>query len=108
MTPLCESADLPEGASRDFSLDTLAVLAVRRDGLLYGYRNRCPHRGVRLDGQNGRILDDTGRLIQCAHHGALFLIDTGECVVGPCLGEPLEPVTLIERDNTVWLADSTD
>lgn len=35
------------------------------------------------------FLDVTGELIQCGLQGALFRIDTGECVHGPlpCLGD---------------------
>ena len=28
-------------------------------------------------------------MIQCANHGALFVIENGECVAGPCSGEAL-------------------
>ena len=28
-------------------------------------------------------------MIQCANHGALFVIENGECVAGPCNGKAL-------------------
>ena len=38
------------------------------------------------------FLDVTGTLIQCASHGALFLIQSGRCVAGPCAGQSLKKI----------------
>ncbi len=65
--------------------------AVRRDGIAYFYINRCPHRGIPLEWQPDKFLDQSASLIQCATHGALFLIESGECVAGPCAGQASEP-----------------
>jgi len=42
-------------------------------------------------------------MLQCATHGALFLIESGECVVGPCAGQFLQPLPGIEQDDSIWL-----
>ncbi|MCQ4348146.1 Rieske (2Fe-2S) protein [Pseudomonas stutzeri] len=104
MRRLCDSDDLPEGASRGFALAGADLLLVRRAGRAYAYRNRCPHRGIPLEWQPDRFLDESGSLIQCATHGALFLIESGECVAGPCAGERLEALTCHEHDGGIWLA----
>jgi nitrite reductase/ring-hydroxylating ferredoxin subunit len=103
MFRLCASSAIAEGQSRGLHHGALALLAVRRQGRLYLYRNRCPHRGIALEWQPDRFLDDSGSLIQCATHGALFLIENGECVSGPCPGQSLQPVAFEERDGEVWL-----
>ncbi len=54
------------------------------------YRNRCPHRGTPLDWQPGRFLDREGRHLVCATHCALFRLEDGHCVAGPCAGDALE------------------
>lgn len=108
MHRLFESERVPDGQSRGYRQGALDLVVVRRAGQLHGYRNHCPHRGVTLNWQADRVLDDSGSLIQCAHHGALFLVDSGECVVGPCAGAFLQRVPLIEREGAVWLAESTD
>ncbi|MEE8263379.1 MAG: Rieske (2Fe-2S) protein, partial [Gammaproteobacteria bacterium] len=36
-----------------------------------------------------QFLDETGNLLQCATHGALFRIEDGFCVAGPCTGASL-------------------
>ncbi len=101
---LCSSDALPEGTSRTFSVADLKLFGVRRQGRAYLYRNRCPHRGIALQGSaQACVLDPSAQLIECAHHGALFLIDSGECVAGPCAGEWLEALDCHEDDRGLWL-----
>ena len=49
------------------------------------------------------FLDDSASLIHCAHHGALFLIESGECVAGPCEGEMLQALDCQEDSQGIWL-----
>lgn len=105
MLLLCPSAELGEGQSRGFSHDGLELLGVRREGRVYLYRNRCPHRGVPLNWQPDTFLDSSASLITCARHGALFLIESGECVAGPCEGESLQAVDCHEDSQGIWLRD---
>ncbi len=78
---------------------------VVRDGDRYfAYLNLCPHQGVALDWDNEQFLDIDGELIQCAMHGALFSIDTGICLAGPCHGEHLIPIHTHIEDG--WLCAS--
>ena len=101
MQRLCDRDELPEGASRGFPGPRGGLLLVRREGRAYAYRNRCPHRGIPLEWQADQFLDVSGSLIQCATHGALFLIESGECVAGPCAGEVLEALACREQDGGV-------
>lgn len=104
MQRLCSSDELNEGSSRGFTVAGAALLLVRREGRVYAYRNRCPHRGIPLEWQPDQFLDVSGSLIQCATHGALFVIESGECVAGPCAGESLIPLSSQERDGAIWIA----
>ncbi len=70
---------------------------------MFVYRNRCPHRGVPLEWQPDRFLDPSASLIQCARHGALFLIESGECVAGPCEGETLRAIDSREDGDGIWV-----
>lgn len=106
MIRLCASAELAEGQSRGFQLGELKVLAVRKNAAVHVYENRCPHRGVGLEWIADQFLDESGSLIQCATHGALFLIDSGECVAGPCAGQALRSLAAVERDGSIWLQNS--
>ena len=62
---------------------------VRQGEAVYGYVDRCPHMGLPL----AKTLDDyfagPAGPIACSWHGALFAIETGRCVAGPCLGAQL-------------------
>lgn len=100
---LCASTDLAEGASRAFSVAGEHLLGVRRQGRVYLYRNRCPHRGIPLNWDADAFLDDSASLIHCAHHGALFLIESGECVAGPCEGQQLDALGCLEDSQGIWL-----
>lgn len=105
--PLCALADLDDPGSRGVSLCTptgaLELFLVRRAGDVYAYRNSCPHTGAPLDWTPHRFLDPEGELIQCVMHGALFQIETGECLQGPCRGDSLQPLQVTVREGQVFL-----
>jgi nitrite reductase/ring-hydroxylating ferredoxin subunit len=100
---LCNSDQLAEGTSRGFDIDGVKLLAVRRSGQVYVYENNCPHRGIPLEWQPDRFLDDSASLIQCATHGALFLIESGECIAGPCEGKSLNAIAASENAQGIWV-----
>lgn len=103
MIRLCAPHELAEAHSRGFVVDELQVFAVRKDGDVFVYSNRCPHRGVALEWQADQFLDDSASLIRCARHGALFLIDSGECVAGPCEGDALQVISSKEDADGIWV-----
>ncbi len=106
MTPLIRAEELEEGTTRAVEHpDGGGLILVRKNGRVHAYRNRCPHTGAPLDWQPGQFLDPSGERLLCALHGALFRIEDGACLGGPCQGEGLEPLSLIERDGRLYLAD---
>ena len=100
---LCPSSHLPEAHSLGFVLGEHRMLAVRRAGQVFVYSNRCPHRGVPLEWEADRFLDSSASLIRCATHGALFLIESGECVAGPCEGQSLRALACKENAEGIWV-----
>lgn len=100
---LCHIDDIDESSSRGFEIEGESLFAVKKGGLLYLYKNSCPHLGVELNWQEHQFLDIDGALIQCATHGALFIIEDGECVGGPCLGQALQPLAFRLEDGQVFL-----
>ena len=103
---LCASSDLAEGHSRAFSVAGEPLFGVRRQGKVHLYRNRCPHRGIPLNWAEEQFLDGSASLIHCAHHGAVFLIESGECVAGPCEGQWLDALGCQEDSQGIWLTGS--
>jgi nitrite reductase/ring-hydroxylating ferredoxin subunit len=98
---VCESAQLREGGTgKRFEVERGGLkrpaFAIRYQGVAHAYINRCAHIGVELDWQQGRFFDDTGRMLICATHGALYEPATGRCVEGPCRGQALEKLALEE------------
>ncbi len=85
---------LADGDSRGFSIaregDDLEGFLVRRGDEVYAYVNSCPHTGAPLDWMPDQFLDQDGAFIQCAMHGALFEIESGLCVRGPCVSRILK------------------
>lgn len=100
---LCCSAELGEGQSRSFTAQGLELFGVRRQGRVFLYRNRCPHRGITLNWQPDAFLDPSAQLIACVHHGALFVPESGECITGPCEGEALQALGCLEDSQGIWL-----
>ena len=70
---------------------------------VFSYINRCPHTGVNLDWMPHQFLDNNNELIQCATHGALFTIDDGLCIRGPCVGDRLQKVENVIVNNDIYL-----
>ena len=70
----------------------------------FAYMNRCPHQGIKLDWDNDQFLDYDGELIQCATHGALFVMETGTCVAGPCIGTTLQPIDVKVHNGGLYIS----
>ncbi|MHC8405805.1 MULTISPECIES: Rieske (2Fe-2S) protein [unclassified Pseudomonas] len=100
---LCAGTEISEASSRGFDICGQKLFAVRRGGQVHVYINRCPHRGVGLEWKPDQFLDASNSLIQCATHGALFLIEDGECVSGPCAGRSLTAVESREDEQGIWI-----
>ncbi len=103
--PLCNSADLQNGGEAVpfdvvYGGQTCRAFAIRFQGEVHAYLNRCAHIAMEMDYQPNRFFDDSGRWLLCATHGAAYLPDTGQCVGGPCRGG-LVRIALSEHDGVV-------
>jgi nitrite reductase/ring-hydroxylating ferredoxin subunit len=95
---LCRLDELPDGESRGFDptgsgRDTLFIV---RQGLQrHAWRNACPHMaGAPMAWRKDAYLSGDLSRIVCYAHGAQFDIRSGECLLGPCLGQHLTPVAV--------------
>lgn len=98
MSILCHSNEISEGKSKGFQIGERFVFAVKKNNRIYVYENSCPHLGIQLEWQPDEFLDDEASLIQCSTHGALFKIEDGVCLSGPCLGQSLTAVDFTVND----------
>lgn len=102
MIKLCAEKELKEGASKGFLVEGHQLFAVKKHGKIHAYKNHCPHLGIQLEFMPDQFLDMEGSLIQCAMHGALFRIEDGYCISGPCVDQSLQPISLEEKDGHLY------
>lgn len=81
------------------------LFVVRRGDQVWGYVNACAHQGVNLDWRPDTFLSRDKQHILCAMHGALFHIESGLCVFGPCLDRSLKPVKVRLAAGQVMLVE---
>jgi nitrite reductase/ring-hydroxylating ferredoxin subunit len=102
---LCNSRELVQGGPGvpfdvRYAGQTCRAFAVRYEGRVHAYLNRCTHVAVELDWEPGRFFDHTGNWLVCQAHGAAYSPATGYCAGGPCRGG-LVKIQLSEADGVV-------
>jgi nitrite reductase/ring-hydroxylating ferredoxin subunit len=108
---LCRLDELPDGDELDavgFPADAphrAGIFVLREGAGVKAFVNRCPHQGTPLNWTPDRFLDLERKHIICATHGAVFKIEDGFCISGPCSGDALEPVAAEIRDGEVYVVD---
>ena len=98
-----QTQDILENTSKGFECNGEKYFAVKKQNKLYVYKNFCPHIGVPLEWVEDQFLDASHTMIQCANHGALFVIESGMCVAGPCTGQKLKAVQFDVIDGFICL-----
>ncbi|MFY7942660.1 MAG: Rieske (2Fe-2S) protein [Burkholderiaceae bacterium] len=111
--PLCASEDLQErGKAITFDVlhyrEPARAFALRFEGQVVAYLNRCVHVPTEMDWQDGEFLDMDKQFIMCSIHGAVYEPDTGRCAGGPCGRGKLTPLQVQERDGQVYWYPSSD
>lgn len=95
---LCAITDIVDGAAKELSYRTgsdIHDIFLQRVGQdVYAYVNICPHAGTPLNMDDGKFVEKTGKYLMCHTHGALFQLEDGLCVAGPCNGASLRPVDI--------------
>jgi len=105
--PVCASDALVEGGKGVRFPVTAGgedgtAFAIRYDGVVRAYLNRCAHVPIELDWNEGDFFESSGLYLMCSTHGALYQPDTGRCAGGPCRGGRLRPIFIVERDGQVY------
>src|SRR3990167_5495359 len=84
---LCASAELAErGDAVVFDVlqyrQPARAFALRIEGRVVAYLNRCAHVPAEMDWMPGQFLDSDRRFILCSIHGAAYEPASGRCVGG--------------------------
>jgi len=111
--PLCASGDLVEkGQALLFDVlhfhEPARAFALRFEGRVVAYLNRCAHVPAELDWQPGEFLDSGREFILCSIHGAAYEPRSGRCLGGPCGRGRLTAIDVGERDGQVYWYPSRD
>ena len=101
VTDIEEDGSIAVGAVVDDA--PVQLMLIRKDGAVHVYKNICPHIGSPLDFTPGQFLNLERNFIMCSTHGALFQIEDGLCVSGPCQGRSLEAVPSRISEDSVWI-----
>lgn len=108
---VCDSTALEEGGKGvRFPVtaggEDTTGFAIRYNGAVHAYLNRCAHVPIELDWTEGQFFESSGFYLMCSTHGAIYAPETGRCEGGPCRGGRLRPIMVLERDNQVfWQPD---
>ncbi len=98
-------SDLDDPGCREFTIGEgdwpFRGFIVRQGDDVYAYQNFCMHAGHPLNWKPDGFLTGDGSQIICSSHGAIYEIESGECVAGPCPGRKLRPVEVEIRDGEV-------
>jgi len=97
--------EIEDPGCREFQIGTgdwpFRGFVVRQGDQVFAYQNHCVHLGHQLNWMPDSFLTKDRRNIICASHGALYEIDTGLCVAGPCMGKTLHPVEVRVENNEI-------
>lgn len=110
---LCRSDELPEkGRALVFDVvhwrQPARAFALRFDGVVVAYLNRCVHVPAEMDWQPGEFLDSAREFILCSIHGAAYAPQDGRCLGGPCGRGRLTALRVAEHDGQVYWYPSED
>jgi nitrite reductase/ring-hydroxylating ferredoxin subunit len=105
---ICSSSELAEGGDGvrfevEWEGEAVPAFAIRHEGRVYAYLNRCAHIAMELDWKQGKFFDTDSEYLICSTHGALYAPETGACRGGPCRGAKLVGLNVFETDGSVYL-----
>lgn len=102
---LCRLSDIEEGRAVEFCYragdDMVEIFIQRRGDQVFAYENSCPHAYLPLNMKKGLFTEKSGKYFMCQNHGALFDIETGQCLGGPCNGQSLTKIEIMLKDGSI-------
>jgi nitrite reductase/ring-hydroxylating ferredoxin subunit len=100
--------DIPDPGSKGLKVDAgqsqINLFVVKKDGQISVFENSCPHTLGPLDWLPDQFLDTDNQYIMCANHGALFEINSGLCIYGPCKQQSLKALPFSIENYILYLS----
>ena len=107
ISPNCSLSSLDDIDAKSIDIDPFdeskRFFVVKKHDKIFTYRNICPHTYAPLNWQGDDFLSLDKEHIQCSMHGAMFRIEDGLCIAGPCINQYLEPVPFEIVDEEIVL-----
>lgn len=104
---ICRLDEIADPGSREFRVGVgdwpYTGFIVRRGRRVFAYRNYCMHVGHPLNWKPDEFLTRDRRHIICASHGAMYEIESGVCVAGPCPGKKLQALEVTVENETIYV-----
>ncbi len=104
---IAAEGDIADPGSKGLSVSIegtkLELFIVKKNASIAVYENSCPHTSGPLDWTPNQFLDLDNNYIMCANHGALFEIDNGLCIYGPCKAQSLKKLAFVVKKNNIYL-----
>lgn len=102
---VCQFKDLDDPGCKEFHIGDgdwpFKGFVVRKGNAIFAYQNYCMHVGHPLNWLPDSFLTKDKKNIVCSSHGAMYAVESGLCVAGPCQGRKLSPVDVEVRDGQV-------
>jgi nitrite reductase/ring-hydroxylating ferredoxin subunit len=102
---LCHINDIPEQGCKQFKCGPDSLFVVKSAGAISVYHNICPHLGLPLEWQQDQFLNHDKSLILCSTHGALFEIESGLCIAGPCQNQSLKMADYFIENEHIYIIE---
>lgn len=107
---ICNIDDIKDNGASVYKLNNsnidYEIIIVRKNFKIHGFKNLCPHANLPLNLNSLEVLSRDKKHLICKNHAALFDIDSGVCVSGPCIGKGLELVNLKIKDEKIFFNES--
>lgn len=103
MIQLCSQDEISEGLAKGFLIGERNIFAIKKNDIIFAYENKCPHLNIELEWLEDQFLDSEKNFIICSTHGALFKIEDGLCISGPCEGQTLTPIEIKVDSGKVYI-----
>lgn len=81
---------------------------VRQGSDYHAYLNRCQHLPVTLDLNDNEFFTHDKKYLQCHMHGAIYEMDSGLCIGGPCQGASLFKLSVEEEEGEIVVTIPAD
>src|SRR5262245_11592781 len=89
-----QASQLDEGKLAAARIDGQPILFAKVEDQIYGFSDRCPHKGFPL--HKGKL---EGHILTCAYHGGKFDVRNGKCMKHPYETLPCRRFAVTVRDD---------